>query len=416
MLSNASITEVYVAIDFLKTNTVYVGLAVLVVGLIILFFTIRSVKKPFKKITYLFRELDDGEFPEMEMDSPDSTESEMMRTINRFINRLRRTTEFAIAINAGNYRVDYEPVGPKDQLGNVLLHIREKLLFDEIQREDQDEEETEEVQIHKEKLEQQNRQIEEYFKQLSDSVKYAKKIQDAFLPAKRKIDDLFPQNFIFYKPKEIVSGDFYWLEERNGKIYFAAIDCFGQGVPGAFMTIVVANLLKQAMCFIPEDKASYFLNYLDEEMKKILKSNSNDIFSLDGVNVSFCIIDTKKLNMQFSGASSPVLLRRKNELVELEGSTKPIGHSAKGSFEMEQYQDETVSLKKREMIYFFSDGYYKQQNIDKKEFGYKRLKEGLAEIAVLPMDEQREKISYTLIDWMREEEQGDDIMIIGIKV
>lgn len=416
LIIGASITDVYISIDFLKTNTIYIGLAVLLVALIIWYLVVRAIRKPFRKITELFHELDEGNFPEMEMDSPDSSESEMMRTINRFIKRLKRTTDFAISLNSGEFKTNFEAVGPKDQLGNVLLHLREKLLFDEIQREDPQEDESEEVKIHKEKLEQQNQQIEEYFKQLSDSIKYAKKIQDAFLPQKEEINKLFPRNFIFYKPKEIVSGDYYWLEKIEDKIYFAAVDCFGQGVPGAFMTVVVAGILKQALFFTSERKSSSILNYLDRELKNILENQPEDIFAVDGVNVSLCTLNTKNLELEFSGASSPILIRRKNDLVELEGNTKPIGQSASGHLDMELYHDEKIQLKKGEMIYLFSDGYFTQQNNRKKPYGYSRFKESLFEIAVLPMDEQKEKISYTLIDWMREEEQGDDIMLIGIKV
>lgn len=416
LIVNASITDIYVSIEFLKAYTIYIGLAVLLVALLIWYLVVRAIRKPFRRITELFQELDDGNFPEMEMNSPDATESAMMRTVNRFIKRLKKTTDFAIAINAGKFKMHFEALGPKDQLGNVLLHLREKLLFNEIQKEDVEKDNSEEMLIHKEKLEQQSQQIEDYFRQLSDSIKYAKKIQDAFLPAEEKIKGIFPKHFIFYKPKEIVSGDYYWLEKSTGKIYIAAVDCFGQGVPGAFMTIVVASMLKQALLFAEEKMPSEILNYLDSELKKILERNPNNIFAEDGVNLSLCTLDPKTMELIYSGASSPIIIRGKNGMLELEGNSKPIGQEVGSTFDMKLYQDERVQMKKGEMLYLFSDGYFRQKNSSNREIGYKRFKETLSEIAVLPMDEQKEKLSYTLIDWMREEEQGDDIMVVGIKV
>ena len=416
MVGRSSITDIYVSIDFLKTNLIYVSLVCLFLCLIIWYLVVRTIKKPFRKITDLFRELDEGNFPEMEMDSPDTTESEMMKTVNRFIRRLKRTTDFAIALNAGELRQNFEAIGPKDQLGNVLLHLREKLLFDKIQLEDTDEEESEEVKVQKERLEAQNEQIEEYFKQLSDSIKYAKKIQDAFLPSEKLIKKLFPRSFILYRPKEIVSGDYYWVEQIEGRIYIAAVDCFGQGVPGAFMTIVVANMLKQSLFSVSKRDPAGILNYLDQELKEVLENHPGDIFAVDGVNVSLCALDKDSLELEFAGAASPVLIRRKSGLLELHGSRKPIGQSPSGQLGRELYQNEKQQMKKGEMLYLFSDGYFHQRNPNNKEYGYSNFKKSLEEIAVLPMDEQKEKIHYTLIDWMRDEPQGDDIMLLGIKV
>lgn len=258
-------------------------------------------------------------------------------------------------------------------------------------------------------------ELEEKNKDITDSINYAKRIQEAILPSKEAILKIFPQAFILYKPKDIVSGDFYWFTETEDHYLVAAIDCTGHGVPGAFMSLIASTLLKEIVSgkkvFVP----SKILQELNNSIIEVLKQNDSDSSTRDGMDMSICCIDKKKSKLIFAGAARPLYFIRNKELIDTKGQGYPIG----GHYGLMNltYSDTEMDLQKDDLFYIFSDGYADQfRDGDKKKFTTKRLKSLLTEISDDDMSIQKEKLDTAFENWKGTGSQIDDILIIGIKI
>ncbi len=270
---------------------------------------------------------------------------------------------------------------------------------------------TEELNLQKVEVEKKNANI-------TDSIDYAKRIQDAVFVAKEQISKWLPQSFILFKPKDIVSGDFYWMNEKDGKIFFAAVDCTGHGVPGAFMSIIGYNLLNT----IVDEKKIYqpaqILNELDRLVFETLSSSSESgkVKEVkDGMDVGICVYDPKNMSLEYAGAYNSLYHVRKGELTEYKADKLPIG---KSSIHTDgQFTNYSVKLEKGDMLYLFSDGYADQIGGPKrKKFYYGPFKEMLSNISGQSMNDQKNKLDKTIVDWLGNREQVDDIIVMGVKV
>lgn len=253
--------------------------------------------------------------------------------------------------------------------------------------------------------------IEEKNKNILDSINYAFRIQQAILPNHDEIKKAFPDSFVLYKPKDVVSGDFYWFAEKNDKKFIAAVDCTGHGVPGAFMSMIGSALLNE----IVNDKKIIFadeiLNALREGVIKSMKQTGAEGENKDGMDIALFVLNHN--SAEFSGANNPLWVISNNELTEIPGDKQPIGiHSKTGLFTRN-----TLSFEKNDCIYIFTDGYADQfGGTAGKKFKYKKLKELLLEIHKNPMDEQKQILEQTIETWKGSLEQIDDILIIGIRI
>lgn len=274
---------------------------------------------------------------------------------------------------------------------------------------------TKELQEEKEKLQIAYSEIDEKNKDITDSIHYAKRIQEAILPADSTIKQLLPDSFVFYKPKDIVSGDFYWLEQWGPQTLVAAVDCTGHGVPGAFMSIVAHNILTQTVNVLGLAKPALILNETNTQLSKKLNQDPEEATVRDGMDIALCAINYKKSTMEFAGANNPLWLIRDNQVIEINGDKFPIG--AFVGEELQRFTNHEWEIQKDDCIYIFTDGFADQFGGPKgKKFKYKQFQELLLSIHKKPMTEQKQILQQTNEEWQGELEQVDDVLIIGIRI
>jgi phosphoserine phosphatase RsbU/P len=264
------------------------------------------------------------------------------------------------------------------------------------------------------KIEKQKEEIEEQKKHIMDSIYYARRIQNAILPSFSLIDRHLKNYFILYLPKDIVSGDFYWVNEADGLFMAAAVDCTGHGVPGAFMSIVGFNQLNYAVSVKKARNASIILDELNKGVISTLNENKSDNSIKDGMDMALCVFDLAAKKVEFAGANNPLILIRDNEVNKYKGDRFPIG-AFEGSDQ--QFKNTEIDLQDGDCLYLSSDGYADQfGGPDNKKFMQRRFEELLLEIHTQSMEDQKELLHKRLYDWMGVNDQVDDILVIGIKI
>lgn len=274
-----------------------------------------------------------------------------------------------------------------------------------------------------------NKIIEEKNKDITDSLNYAKRIQTAILPEENLLLKYF-DSFVYYLPKDIVSGDFFWIKEAGNKFYFSVVDCTGHGVPGAFMSIIGFNSLNRIIEDLQLSETGSILDKLNELVIHSIRKQDKDGSSVrDGMDLSFCCIDLESNMLQFSGANNPLYVLRtvSNDshnlpismtengynLLEIKADKMAIG----GAENSKKYQTHQVQLQQGDAIYLFSDGYADQFGGPKgKKFMYRRFKELILSIQEHPMSKQKEIFDTTMLNWKGDVDQIDDICVLGVKI
>ena len=267
---------------------------------------------------------------------------------------------------------------------------------------------TEELRKEKEVVEAQNHNIKE-------SISYARRIQEAILPPQNVIEKILPESFILYKPKDVVSGDFYWINEKNNITYVAAVDCTGHGVPGAFMSLIGYNILEKVLNDNDNLAPNEILKGLSTEISRALRQDGEDKTIKDGMDLALIAIDMNKRELEFSGAYNPMYLVRNKELTEYKADKLPIG---KGSVKKGvDFENQKISLESGDIVYMFSDGFADQKGGDKKKkYFYPPFRSFLTEISELPLKEQKQKLEDELVRWRGDVEQIDDVLVLGIRI
>lgn len=262
--------------------------------------------------------------------------------------------------------------------------------------------------------------LREKNKDITDSINYAKRIQQAILPPAVLINKIFPEGFVLYRPKDVVSGDFYFISERADKVVVAAIDCTGHGVPGAFMSMIGSSLLNQIVNEQDVTNSSEILNRLhsgiQDALKQKVEMDQKTSDAHDGMDVAVCCFDTRSLSsaVEFSGAMRPLYYSAGGVFSELKGDRFSIGgavYEQQGSF-----SGHMLNLHKGDVVYLFTDGYADQFNDQGKKLttgGFKKL---LASLLAKPMQEQKVHLEAFFEKWKGTSEQTDDILVIGIRV
>ncbi|MCB0476660.1 MAG: SpoIIE family protein phosphatase [Crocinitomicaceae bacterium] len=273
-------------------------------------------------------------------------------------------------------------------------------------------ERTAEIAKQNEVLAEQKDEIELKNQDILDSIKYAKRIQDSILPPVEKMDAMFTDYFVLFKPKDIVSGDFYWAEKIDGKSLFAAVDCTGHGVPGAMVSVVGNNGLNRSVKEFNLRSPGAILDQLREIVIEAFNAQNNmDV--KDGMDIALCSIDYENLKLEYSGANNPCVIIRDGEIIETRPDKQPIGQFINKT----PFTNTVVDLQKGDTIYVYSDGYVDQFGGDKgKKLKSRPFKNLLLTIQDLPMDRQREKLDNLFEEWRGNYEQIDDVCVFGVKI
>lgn len=253
--------------------------------------------------------------------------------------------------------------------------------------------------------------IEEKQKEITDSINFAKRIQTAILPPENYWKKHLPESFIMYLPKDIVSGDFYWLENVNNLVLFAAADCTGHGVSGAMVSVVCSNALNRTVKEFDITEPGKILDKTRELVLDTFAKSESDI--KDGMDISLCALNTKTNQLLWSGANNPLWLISAKTLTEIKGDKQPIGKTDN----LKPFSTHSIQLQKGDTIYIFTDGYADQFGGEKnKKFMYKPLKNLLTEIHQEPLEIQKEVLKQKFTSWKGDTEQTDDVLIIGLKI
>ena len=264
-------------------------------------------------------------------------------------------------------------------------------------------------------LQSQKKIIEQKNRDILDSIKYAKRIQDVIFPPATLIKELLPESFVLFKPKDVIGGDFYWLEKFNNKTFIAAVDCTGHGVPGALLSIIGYNLLSKSINEHGNTKPDDILNELSIGINKTLHKNADNASVKDTMDIALCAIDKENV-LEFAGAHNSLYLIRNEELIEIPADRFPVGVVLDGKFQ--KFKNHRLQLQKGDIFYLFSDGYPDQfGGPNGKKLKYRQFKNILLSVHKLSMKEQKNELNRRFEEWkLTNEDQTDDILIVGVKI
>jgi serine phosphatase RsbU (regulator of sigma subunit) len=269
----------------------------------------------------------------------------------------------------------------------------------------------EEVEKQKVLVEQQKGLVEQKNKDILDSILYAKRLQDAILPPMSLIKQYLPESFVLYKPKDIVAGDFYWMEKTGSTILIAAADCTGHGVPGALVSVVCSNALNRTVKEFGITEPGKILDKVRELVLETFERSEDNV--QDGMDISLCCINTKTNDVQWSGANNSLWYIQKGEMKELAPDKQPIGKY----YNAKAFNTHKLGLQKGDTLYLFTDGYADQFGGEKgKKFKYRQLQQFVMDNTKSSMEEQKAILESKLEGWKGNLEQVDDILVIGIRI
>ncbi len=425
-------------------NELYI-IAIITAVLIILlavflsYFVSSALTKPLISLTNSIKGYVNSDFEHFPSESLESSSYEI-ETLK--INFVKMSEEITSHINYFKEKVEERTKEIQFQKDEIL-HQKGEII-----------EQRDQLKIQKEILEIQKKGLVEKNKSMEDSIRYAKRIQKAILPPMNTIKNILPDSFVYYKPKDIVSGDFYWVDqmhssssvlegigvehemhfsngikrtgeyvlgsgiqnsESSSKVFFAAVDCTGHGVPGAFMSIVGYNSLNKIVQEYKLTDPAAILNQLNQEVRQTLRQENEITEVKDGMDIALCSLDRSTNILEFAGANNPLYLIRNKELQVIKGDKFPIGLFSEGK--TPQFNNHKITVQKGDTIYLFSDGYIDQFGGPKgKKFKQKQFNEVLLSIQDLNMDEQKSVIKNTIEQWQGQSFQVDDMLVIGVKI
>jgi serine phosphatase RsbU (regulator of sigma subunit) len=272
----------------------------------------------------------------------------------------------------------------------------------------------EEIEAQRDEIEAQRDQIFKQNDEITKSITYARRIQSAVMPSRDVIKGLLDNHFMIFRPRDIVSGDFYWMAERSGKVIVVAADCTGHGVPGAFMSMMGVSFLNDIINVAGVIQPDHILNELRAKIKTTLWQTGKEGETRDGMDIAVCVFDSGGKQVQYAGAYNPLYLIRNGELIEYKADKMPVGIHIK---EKETFTLHEIELKSGDNLYIFSDGYVSQfGGPDGKKFMARPFKDLLVNINGKKMDEQQLVLEDALDKWQAAYDQVDDILVIGIEI
>ena len=271
-----------------------------------------------------------------------------------------------------------------------------------------------EIEAQRDLATQQRDMITQQKQEITDSIHYARRIQTALLPPATIIANYISDFFILFKPKAIVSGDFYWMTEKNEKLIITAVDCTGHGVPGAFMSMLGVSYLTEIVNTMEKLQANEILNQLRQHVIESLRQRKGELETKDGMDMALCIIDYAGRSMEFAGANNPLYLTRNGEIIETKGDKMPIGIHLHDS---RPFTNHEFNIESGDSVYIFSDGYADQfGGPEGKKLKYQSFKNLVSKNSHLPMQEQRKILDTAFEEWKGDLPQVDDVVVVGFKL
>ncbi|MFO8235324.1 MAG: PAS domain-containing protein [Bacteroidales bacterium] len=276
------------------------------------------------------------------------------------------------------------------------------------------EQQTEEIQSQRDRIEQQKDLLEVKNKEITQGIQYAEHIQSTIMPPYENVNELLHESFIFFKPKELLSGDIYWVEHYKGVTYFAAIDCTGHGIAGALISIFIYNLLNQALKIHKIDNPAGIIEYVNSQVYEALTRYRNKKHVGFGMDLTLCAYKEESNELTFSGIFNPLYMVRDGEMLEFSMNEEVIDFE-KGVFRF-ACKNKTINVQRDDIIYLFSDGFADQFG-EKNDKKFKRgpFRNLLLNIHHKPMEEQKNELETTLKKWQGKLPQTDDIIVIGVR-
>ena len=279
---------------------------------------------------------------------------------------------------------------------------------------DEIESQKEELETRRDLAEKQRDEISSQKNELTDSIKYASQIQSSMMPGSELFKKSFSDFFVLNKPKDIVSGDFYWISAKDNITIVAVTDCTGHGVPGAFMSLLGIGLLNEIINDLNIVQPNLILNNLRDGVIKSLAQSGEDNETMDGMDIALITVDRKNQTLQYSGAFNSLILIRNNNLSEIRGDRMPVGFSLNTDIPFTNHE---IEVKANDSVYLFSDGYKDQYGWrNKRKLKHNKFLELLLSIQNVPMKAQKILLENNLKNWMGDLEQIDDILVVGVQI
>lgn len=366
-----------------------------------------AIRRPVLKMKEVIQKLAKGElYDDKITTSGENVISEMAVSVNALSESFSKTSKFANEIGKGNLTVNYEKLGENDMLGNALINMRDSLHNYAEQMEQK-------VFVRTQEVLEKSSKLELAYREIRDSITYAKRIQESILPSNELITKVFANSFVFYRPKDIVCGDFYWFAQKGDEVLLAAVDCTGHGVPGALMTVIGNSLLNQIISTSASTDPAVLLGMLDKKLLETFQQHGN-ISTNDGMDAAVFRYKINKREITFAGAKRPLYMFKNGELIEVKGNKSPIGSFGHDYDKL--FTSHKITVNANDTVYLFSDGVQDQfGGTDGKKFMIKRFRDLLEKIQPLEMAEQARCIASEIDMWQGEFEQTDDMLLIGVR-
>lgn len=411
--------------------TMYAGRVawvVVILGIALGVIVTRSIVQPVKELKRALLHMGRGVLPDHSVRVTPDEIGDMAVAVNRLAEGLSRTQKFSQEVGGGDFDTPYEPLSDDDALGKALLQMRSSLAENERELEGKVEERTEE-------LARQKARAEEILGDLQDSISYALRIQQAILPSDQERREVLDHSAVFYQPRDVVSGDFYWFKSVGSRRMFAAIDCTGHGVPGAFLSLVGHNALDRVTKVYTEPHK--VLDKLNEHVLTLLRKDIRAEASIpaellrdlslpteagtdsfiggqDGMDLAMVAINWELMKVEFAGANNPLYLVRDGALQEFKADKFAICSFEPGT---KNYAVQTVDVQSGDTLFLATDGFVDQFGGPRgKKFMRRRFRELLVETASLPVEKHEAHLRTRFDAWRGEEEQVDDVLVVSMRV
>ncbi|WP_291720753.1 SpoIIE family protein phosphatase [Bernardetia sp.] len=404
--------SVYQPVYALRTKIGITFIGVLLLSILIAFIAARFVVKPILRLTASAKEMGEGNLEAVPNIKTNDEIGKLAQSFGQMANKLKAKMR------------------EQDELNMELAAINERIESKYVQINEQ----KVEIELSKDQIEMQNNALGEAFKEIekqnksiTSSIHYAERIQRSTLPEHGIFNRYFPNSFVLYKPRDIVSGDFYWFDEivKDGKRYLtlAVGDCTGHGVPGGFMSMLGNNLLTTVVTIGGQIEPALVLEEIDYDIRKVLHQDEHSDNSQDGMEIAFCTIDLDTLTMKYSGANRSLYFFRDGEFTEIKADRASLGGVSKirkkKNLTNLHLTTHEIQLQKDDIFYLFSDGYKDQFGGEfGRIFSSKKFKNLLYKIHQKPMERQKEILDEEVTAWsaISSQKQTDDIIVLGVKV